>query len=140
MLGGKQTEMKPLMYAPRPCIPPTWTVLPRGLSSHVDCPPTWTVLPHGLGVKLGVHERERCCVSLLSVSWFAANGVCDEYHVIRHCMNLEAVNTYEGKPVYSHMIVAALVSYPDHIILLPHGLGMRLVSGNIILLYISLSV
>ncbi|MDE0309073.1 MAG: acyl-CoA dehydrogenase [Acidiferrobacterales bacterium] len=24
------------------------------------------------------------------------NGVCDEYHVIRHCMNLEAVNTYEG--------------------------------------------
>jgi len=25
-----------------------------------------------------------------------ANGVSDEYHVIRHCMNLEAVNTYEG--------------------------------------------
>ncbi|NXJ72741.1 GCDH protein, partial [Rostratula benghalensis] len=24
------------------------------------------------------------------------NGVCDEYHVIRHLMNLEAVNTYEG--------------------------------------------
>ena len=24
------------------------------------------------------------------------NGVCDEFHVIRHCMNLEAVNTYEG--------------------------------------------
>ena len=24
------------------------------------------------------------------------NGVADEYHVIRHCMNLEAVNTYEG--------------------------------------------
>jgi len=24
------------------------------------------------------------------------NGVTDEYHVIRHCMNLEAVNTYEG--------------------------------------------
>ena len=24
------------------------------------------------------------------------NGVSDEYHVIRHCMNLEAVNTYEG--------------------------------------------
>lgn len=26
-----------------------------------------------------------------------ANGVSDEYHVIRHVMNLEAVNTYEGK-------------------------------------------
>ena len=24
------------------------------------------------------------------------NGVSDEYHVIRHAMNLEAVNTYEG--------------------------------------------
>ncbi len=24
------------------------------------------------------------------------NGVCDDYHVIRHVMNLEAVNTYEG--------------------------------------------
>ena len=24
------------------------------------------------------------------------NGVCDEFHVIRHSMNLEAVNTYEG--------------------------------------------
>jgi glutaryl-CoA dehydrogenase len=24
------------------------------------------------------------------------NGISDEFHVIRHCMNLEAVNTYEG--------------------------------------------
>ena len=24
------------------------------------------------------------------------NGISDEYHVIRHAMNLEAVNTYEG--------------------------------------------
>lgn len=27
------------------------------------------------------------------------NGICDEYHVIRHLMNLEAVNTYEGTTV-----------------------------------------
>jgi len=27
---------------------------------------------------------------------FGGNGICDEYHVIRHAMNLEAVNTYEG--------------------------------------------
>ena len=26
----------------------------------------------------------------------AATGSTDEYHVIRHVMNLEAVNTYEG--------------------------------------------
>jgi glutaryl-CoA dehydrogenase len=25
-----------------------------------------------------------------------ANGIVDEYHVIRHLMNLETVNTYEG--------------------------------------------
>lgn len=24
------------------------------------------------------------------------NGICDEFHIIRHAMNLEAVNTYEG--------------------------------------------
>ncbi len=24
------------------------------------------------------------------------NGISDEFHIIRHCMNLEAVNTYEG--------------------------------------------
>jgi len=24
------------------------------------------------------------------------NGICDEYHIVRHVMNLEAVNTYEG--------------------------------------------
>lgn len=24
------------------------------------------------------------------------NGIIDEYHVVRHMMNLEAVNTYEG--------------------------------------------
>lgn len=24
------------------------------------------------------------------------NGISDEYHIIRHMMNLEAVNTYEG--------------------------------------------
>lgn len=30
------------------------------------------------------------------------NGIHDEYHVIRHLMNLETVNTYEGKePEYT---------------------------------------
>ena len=33
----------------------------------------------------------RTCRDLLG-----GNGIQDEYHVIRHCMNLEAVNTYEG--------------------------------------------
>ncbi len=25
------------------------------------------------------------------------NGIADEYHIIRHVMNLESVNTYEGQ-------------------------------------------
>ena len=30
------------------------------------------------------------------------NGISDEYHIIRHVMNLEAVNTYEGtKDIHS---------------------------------------
>lgn len=37
------------------------------------------------------------------------NGISDEYHIIRHVMNLEAVNTYEGKtPIFSTF----LNSYP----------------------------
>mgnify|MGYP003313198534 FL=1 len=27
---------------------------------------------------------------------YGGNGISDEYHIIRHMMNLEAVNTYEG--------------------------------------------
>lgn len=27
---------------------------------------------------------------------FGGNGISDEYHIIRHVMNLESVNTYEG--------------------------------------------
>lgn len=36
-------------------------------------------------------EIVRTCRDMLG-----GNGVSDEYHVIRHVMNLEAVNTYEG--------------------------------------------
>lgn len=36
------------------------------------------------------------------------NGVSDEYHVIRHAMNLEAVNTYEGELALGCYAVVAL--------------------------------
>lgn len=29
------------------------------------------------------------------------NGISDEYHIIRHVMNLESVNTYEGNDFYN---------------------------------------
>jgi glutaryl-CoA dehydrogenase len=35
-------------------------------------------------------------IARLSRDIHGGNGISDEYHVIRHCMNLEAVNTYEG--------------------------------------------
>jgi len=45
-------------------------------------------------------KRNNCGKALdiarLARDMLGANGVCDEYHVIRHAMNLEAVNTYEG--------------------------------------------
>ena len=45
-------------------------------------------------------KRNNCCKALdiarLARDMLGANGICDEYHVIRHAMNLEAVNTYEG--------------------------------------------
>lgn len=45
-------------------------------------------------------KRNSCGKSLdiarLARDMHGGNGVSDEYHVIRHVMNLEAVNTYEG--------------------------------------------
>ncbi len=45
-------------------------------------------------------KRNNCGKSLaiarVSRDMHGGNGISDEYHVIRHCMNLESVNTYEG--------------------------------------------
>lgn len=38
------------------------------------------------------------------------NGVSDEYHVIRHSMNLEAVNTYEGTSQIHGLIVGRAIT------------------------------
>jgi len=45
--------------------------------------------------------KRNSCGKALEIARFArdmhgGNGISDEYHVIRHVMNLEAVNTYEG--------------------------------------------
>ena len=42
------------------------------------------------------------------------NGIVDEYHVIRHVMNLETVNTYEGELVYSNIFTHVLYSTGTH--------------------------
>ena len=45
-------------------------------------------------------KRNNCGKALdiarMARDMLGGNGIADEYHVIRHCMNLEAVNTYEG--------------------------------------------
>lgn len=45
-------------------------------------------------------KRNACGKSLdiarMARDMHGGNGICDEFHVIRHAMNLEAVNTYEG--------------------------------------------
>ncbi|CAK4652728.1 unnamed protein product [Aphanomyces euteiches] len=41
------------------------------------------------------------------------NGVSDEYHVVRHSMNLEAVNTYEGThDVHALILGRAITGIP----------------------------
>jgi len=44
------------------------------------------------------------------------NGISDEYHIIRHCMNLEAVNTYEGThDVHALILGKAITDIPSFI-------------------------
>ena len=42
------------------------------------------------------------------------NGISDEYHVIRHVMNLEAVNTYEGTIYLSTMAIILSGDFLDY--------------------------
>lgn len=42
------------------------------------------------------------------------NGIADEYHVIRHVMNLEAVNTYEGQLIVLDFSIKHLGVYKKH--------------------------
>lgn len=44
------------------------------------------------------------------------NGISDEYHIIRHVMNLEAVNTYEGThDVHALILGRAITSIPSFV-------------------------
>jgi glutaryl-CoA dehydrogenase len=49
---------------------------------------------------ISLMKRNNCGKALdiarLARDMLGGNGISDEYHVIRHVMNLEAVNTYEG--------------------------------------------
>ena len=42
------------------------------------------------------------------------NGISDEYHIIRHVMNLESVNTYEGThDIHALILGRAITGIPS---------------------------
>uniref|UniRef100_A0A674DDF6 Glutaryl-CoA dehydrogenase, mitochondrial n=1 Tax=Salmo trutta TaxID=8032 RepID=A0A674DDF6_SALTR len=55
---------------------------------------------HTIGEMISMLKRNSCGKSLdiarQARDMLGGNGISDEYHIIRHVMNLEAVNTYEG--------------------------------------------
>ena len=55
-----------------------------------------TLIPENISIV----KRNNCLKSLniarTARDMLGGNGISDEYHVIRHMLNLEAVNTYEG--------------------------------------------
>ena len=50
--------------------------------------------------EISILKRKNCQTALdiarTARDMLGGNGVADEYHVVRHMVNLEAVNTYEG--------------------------------------------
>ena len=62
-------------------------------------------------------KRNNCGKALeiarISRDMHGGNGVSDEFHVIRHAMNLEAVNTYEGThDVHALILGRAITGIP----------------------------
>ena len=55
---------------------------------------------HGAPEAISLMKRNNCGKALdvarMARDMHGGNGISDEYHVIRHVLNLEAVNTYEG--------------------------------------------
>ena len=56
--------------------------------------------------------KRNSCGKALEISrnardMLGGNGIVDEYHIVRHMMNLEAVNTYEGE---YHVIVRHMMN------------------------------
>jgi glutaryl-CoA dehydrogenase len=44
---------------------------------------------------------------------FGGNGISDEYHIMRHMLNLEAVNTYEGtNDIHALILGRAITGIP----------------------------
>ncbi len=55
-----------------------------------------TLAPEGISLMKRNNCGKALDIARVARDMHGGNGVSDEYHVIRHAMNLEAVNTYEG--------------------------------------------
>jgi len=55
-----------------------------------------TLAPEGISLLKRNNCGKALDIARVARDMHGGNGVSDEYHVIRHSMNLEAVNTYEG--------------------------------------------
>ncbi|KAI1717558.1 acyl-coenzyme A oxidase 4, peroxisomal [Ditylenchus destructor] len=62
--------------------------------------------------------KRNCCGKALEIARTArdilgANGILDENHVMRHLVNLESVNTYEGThDIHSLVLGRAITGLP----------------------------
>ena len=65
--------------------------------------------------------KRYCCGKALDIArqsrdMLGGNGISDEYHVIRHVMNLEAVNTYEGThDIHALILGRAITGIPSFV-------------------------
>ena len=87
---------------------PTFTPLGGGLPSQangVSADGTWVV-----GTAGGKAFRWSAATGLQELGDGTANGVSDEYPVIRHMMNLESVYTYEGTHDIHNLIIGHTVT------------------------------
>jgi glutaryl-CoA dehydrogenase len=69
---------------------------------------------------ISMTKRNSCGKSLdiarAARDMLGGNGISDEYHVIRHVMNLEAVNTYEGThDVHALILGRAITGIPSFV-------------------------
>ena len=63
---------------------------------------------------ISIMKRNNCAKSLYIArnarDILGGNGISDEYHIIRHMMNLEAVNTYEGTSDIHGLIIGKSIT------------------------------
>lgn len=73
-----------------------------------------TTKPEAHPERISLVKRNNCQVALdtarICRDLLGGNGISDEYHIIRHMLNLEAVNTYEGTHDIHGLIIGRAIT------------------------------